>query len=214
MNAKVEKNSTRTMLGRLLAGAVVGAGATALFLALVGEPHMDLDDPAVMLAIVTGLIYALIGLMVALGLAAPRTGARFLNVEDADELREEGPKLRVGAVVCILAGVFLLVLAMADGGALIGREAALVIAGACLALIVLLTLVSRKRYDELTRQISLESSALTLHSSLVLLGGWAALAHLGYVEWLDPLALISALALLELIAIMVVSTRKGLMRPR
>ena len=88
------------------------------------------------------------------------------------------------------------------------------ICGACIAGIVVLTLISGKKTDELTRQISLEASAATLHIALVVLGAWAVLAELGYAQWVSPLALISGLALLELVALLVVCTRRGLMMPR
>jgi hypothetical protein len=201
------------MFWRMFAGAIVGAGATALFLALV-EPRMDLDDPANMLAIVAGISYAVIGLAVGLGLIVPRAGARFLNVEDADELREERVKLRTGAIACFLIGLFLLVLALAADKAYLTRDVALFTAAACLAGVAIASLFSGRRSDELTRQITLEASAATFHIALFVLGGWAALAHLGYAGWVSPLALISGLALLELVAIMVVSARKGLMTPR
>ena len=209
MNATAEKDKLRVMLWRMLGGGVVGAAGTGFFLAFVGEPHMDLDDPGIMLAIVSGVSYLLIGLIVAVGLASPQAGAKFLNVEDADEIREEGPKLWTSVLCCILIGSFLLVLAMSGG--LIERGIALVVAAACLAGILIIGGMSAKKYDELTRQISLEASAGAFYTTLLLIGGWAALAHLGYVAWLSPLAFISALALLLIIAIFIVSARKGLL---
>ena len=98
MSVTAEKDKMRVMLWRMLGGAVFGAAGTGLFLAFVGEPHMDLKDPGVMIAIVSGLTYVLIGLIVALGLASPKAGAKFLNVEDAEEIREEGPKLWLSAL--------------------------------------------------------------------------------------------------------------------
>ena len=178
MSVTAEKDKMRVMLWRMLGGAVFGAAGTGLFLAFVGEPHMDLKDPGVMIAIVSGLTYVLIGLIVALGLASPKAGAKFLNVEDAEEIREEGPKLWLSALCCLLIGGFLLALAMAGG--LIRVELALVIAGACLAGVLIVGTISAKKYDELTRQISLEASAWSFYVILLVGGAWAALAHLGY----------------------------------
>lgn len=209
MNATAQKDKMRVMLWRMLGGAIVGAAGTGLFIAFVGEPHMDLDDPGVLLAIVSGLSYVLIGLIVALGLASPQAGAKFLNVEDAEEIREESPKLWMSAACCVLIGVFLLILGMSGG--VIGSQTATVIAAACFAGIVIIGFVSARRYDELTRQISLEASAGAFYTTVLLLGGWAALAHLGYVAWLSPLAFVSGLALLLLVAIFVVAAQRGLM---
>ena len=210
MNAAVQNKKLRTGIARMFAGALVGGITTFLFLEFVGERFMDLDDGAVMLTVMAGLIYALIGLSVAFGLIAPRAGARFLNVEDAEELREEGPKLKIGAAASVLMGAFLLVLGLTSSGSL-GREPALILLALCLAGAIVLTLIGRNRTDELTRQISLESSALTLQLALLAAAAWAALAELDYVEWISPLGLLSGLALLQLVAVFVVSARKGLL---
>ena len=210
MNAAVQNKKLRTGIARMFAGALVGGIATFLFLEFVGERFMDLDDGAVMLTVMAGLIYALIGLSVAFGLIAPRAGARFLNVEDAEELREEGPKLKIGAAASVLMGAFLLVLGLTSSGSL-GREPALILLALCLAGAIVLTLIGRNRTDELTRQISLEASALTLQLALLATATWAALAQLDYLEWISPLGLLSGLALLQLVAVFVVSARKGLL---
>ena len=210
MNAAVQNKKLRTGIVRMFAGALVGGIATFLFLEFVGERFMDLDDAAVMLTVMAGLMYALIGLSVAFGLIAPRAGARFLNVEDAEELREEGPKLKIGAAASVLMGAFLLVLGLTSSGSL-GREPALILLALCLAGAIVLTLIGRNRTDELTRQISLESTALTLQLALLAAAAWAALAELDYVEWISPLGLLSGLALLQLVAVFVVSARKGLL---
>ena len=210
MNAAVQKDKARTAAKRMLAGALVGGVATFLFLEFVGEKFMDLDNGAVMLTVMAGLIYALIGLSIAFGLVAPRAGARFLNVEDEEELREEGPKLKIGAAASVLMGAFLLVLGLSSSGS-VGREAALILLLLCFAGAIVLTFIGRRRTDELTRQISLESSALTLQIALLAAAAWAALAELGYVEWISPLGLLSGLALLQLFAVFVISARKGLL---
>ena len=210
MNAAVQNKKLRTGIARMFAGALVGGIATFLFLEFVGERFMDLDDGPVMLTVMAGLIYALIGLSVAFGVIAPRAGARFLNVEDAEELREEGPKLKIGAAASVLMGAFLLVLGLSSSGSL-GREPALILLTLCLAGAIVLTLIGRNRTDELTRQISFEASALTLQLALLATAAWAALAQLDYVEWISPLGLLSGLALLQLLAVFVVSARKGLL---
>ena len=214
MNARTEKNKTRTMVLRMLAGAIVGAAGAALFLQIVGERHMKLADPAAVLAMVAGLVYALMGLFVGLGLAIPNAGAELLNVEDEQELREERPKLRTAAIASMLIGLFLLTLAASgDSGSLLSSNTALVIAGTCFFAIIAMNLWLKGTYDELTLQISVEASALAMHFALVLLGGWAALAHLGFAPWLGPLGMIALLALLELAAIFWVGARKGLLTP-
>ena len=211
MNAAVQKKPVRTLIMRMLAGAVVGAATMGLFLTFVGDPFADLKDPATMAAIAAGAIYVLMGLSVAFGLAAPRAGATFLNVEDADELREEAGKLGSSAVAALLSGAFLLVLAFADA---LGSSVALPLAGACLAGAAIAGWVGAKHQDELTRQVGLEAAALALQIVFVAIGGWAALAVLGYAIWMGPLALISSLMLLQLVAIFIVIGKRGMLMPR
>jgi multisubunit Na+/H+ antiporter MnhB subunit len=154
------------------------------------------------------------GVGVGIGALAPRGGAVFLNVEDAEELREQRASLGPSAVSCILIGAFLLLLALAPvekGGDL---TAWAIGAGACLIGGVAIGIATRRRADELMRQVSLESSALTLNLALAGLSGWALLSHLGYVRWATPLTLIAGLALLHLAAIFWTAARKGMMKPR
>jgi hypothetical protein len=211
MTSTVEKSKMRTSLRRFGAGALVGAAGAALFLGFAGGRYIDLADPVAMLTAGTGLVYALMGLAVGFGILAPRTGARFLNVEDADELRDERPKLQVGAATCVLIGIFFLVLALSASGQALNAFAVLLIGAACLVGTVILTMIGRARTDELTRQINFEASSFTLNTAFVVLAAWAALAQLGYVEWVSPLVLISSLAMLQLVSIMATSAAKGLL---
>ena len=210
MAAVGRKLTTRDMI-KALVGAIIGAVATGLFLFLLDD-RIDTDDAGSMIAIVAGLSYFLMGLLVGFGALAPNTGARFLNVEDADEIREERPKLAPSAIACVLIGVFLLTLVLAEsfGDPSIG----LAITGAALVAVVMIAVRTRRQGDELMRQVGFESAALTLHSGLLVMAIWAALAHLGFAGWVDPLAFIAGVALLYLIAIFEVAGTKGLMRSR
>jgi cytochrome bd-type quinol oxidase subunit 2 len=215
MTATGAKPTKLKMAMRFLIGALAGAAGTILFIELVGKPHLDFDDRGTMLALIAGLIYALLGLSVGLGALAPRQGAAFLNVEDADEIREQRGSLAPSAISCILIGAFLLLLAMAPGlEQAAGREIVVAAALICVAGIVAISFATRGRADELMRQVGLEASAFTLHVALAVLSVWALLAHLDYVSWVGPLELIAGLALLELCAIFYLGGKRGLMKPR
>ena len=216
MNASAKKNPTRTMILRMLWGAVVGATAMLLLLAFVVDPHVQLKDGESLIAIAAGVIYVLTGLSIFLGLAAPRAGAHFLNVEDADELREEGGKLGPAALVAVLTGAFLLILALSGSGGpgLMSRETGLIAALVCLAGVAIGGWVSAKRYDELMRRLGLEAASLTLQLGMLAVAVWATLAHFGHVGWLSPLALVSGFALLQLFVSFVVVGRHGMLKPR
>ena len=203
-------SKTRAHVMRMLAGGLFGAVGAGLFLTVAGKSNLDLGDPGTMLPVVAGLSYGLMGLAV-----GPGASARFLNVEDADEIREQKRSLVPSAIVCILIGAFLLILTASSSlAASIGRDAVALLAIGALAAVVVITVATRGRADELIRRISAEASALALHTALVVLGAWAVLAQLGYVGWMSPLSLIAGLAMLELASIFAVSAARGLMSPR
>ena len=200
---------------KMAAGFVVGAGGAILVLTLLGKERLNFDDPAMVLAVVAGLSYGIMGLFVGFGALAPRAGAHFLNVEDEEEIREERRNLGPSAAASILVGIFLLLLAFSSTvSAAIGTQGLALVAGALVAALVLITVAMKGTTDELIRQISLESSALTLHISLVVLAGWALLHQIGYVGWVSPLGLVAGLAMLELAVIFGIAAKKGLMAPR
>jgi hypothetical protein len=211
MNAAAKTNPTRVLILRMVAGAVVGAATTGLFLAFVGDPFLDLGDPTNLLAIVAGLTYVVMGLGVAFGIAAPRAGATYLNVEDAEEIREQGGLLTPSAIACVLMGAFLLILALAEP---IGTTIALSLAVVCLVGITISGWLTAKRQDELTKQIGLEASTMAFQVVLVAMGAWAVLALLRDTPAIDPLGLVSALALIQLFAVFIVITKRGMLMPR
>lgn len=197
---------------QMFIGALIGAAATAAFLALFGRTLVDTSNGGTMIAVVAGLCYALMGFFVGFGAIAPAAGARFLNVEDPDELREERGNISSGAIVCVLVGVFLLALASSGPG--FGRELALTVAVLSLFAMLAVAYWSRGRTDELTQKVSTESAALAMQIGLVVLAVWSALAHLGYVWWIEPLALIASASLLQLATAFWVAGRKGMLTPR
>lgn len=200
---------------RMLAGAVTGAGGVILFMEAGGKALLDSDDPGMIVALIAGLIYGLMSLIVLLGALAPRPGAVFLNVEDADELREQRSSLLPSAAAGVLFALFLLVLAMApEVGSGEDPKWWLAAAASFLGAGTLVAILTRDKGDELIRQIGLEGGSLTLHTATVIACVWGLLAHLGYVAWVTPLGLIGGLALLYLATIFWLAGRKGLMKGR
>ena len=202
---------------QMILGALTGAAVTYALLTAVGRSGFDLDDPARVVALAAGIVFALMGLFVALGVVAPGPGAHLLNVEDADELREQRRPLWRGSIIMLLVGTVMLALALAaveGSSGIIGRDAAGYLVAACIAGIAILSYAGRNDQDELMRAVAREASALAMHLTLILFGLWAALAHLGRLAWIEPLGLLAGLLVIELGAIMWVSARKGLLRPR
>ena len=216
MNQVLDGAKTRKLVLQTLSGAVVGALVT-YFALKIGGGAADFEDPARLAAVAAGIVYALMGAFVGLGAIVPGAGAKFLNVEDADEIVEERGKFAPAAIACLLTGALLIALALTPGGDQPGaltRDMAAFVAVAAFAGLVVLGLWMRGQIDEFNRSLSTESSALALHASLLLFGGWAALAHLGYVEWIAPLGLLAGYAMIQLAATFWVVGRRGLLLPR
>jgi hypothetical protein len=216
MNQVMNGTKTRKLIVQLVSGAVVGAAVSYFFFRSM-DGAANLDDPARLAAVAAGIIYVLMGAIVAIGAMLPGAGARILNVEDADEIVEERGKLTPSAIACLLVGTLLLALALTPGGDLPGalsRDAAAYIAAGSFAALVVVSLWMRGRIDEFNRSLGTESAALALYLSALLFGGWGALAHLGYVEWIAPLGVLAGFALLQLGAVFWVVGRRGLLMPR
>lgn len=216
MSATWSKTDVRRLAGQVAFGFLFGMAATAFVLGL-GRAYLPMSNPAAMFASLTGLIYLLMGLLVGVGAAAPKAGARFLNVEDADELNEQRSMLIYGGAACILFGLFFLLLALsAEGPAreLLTKEVAAIAAVTCAIVGVWTGIKSTARSDELMRQVSLEGSVLALHMLTGIFAGWAVLAHVGIAAWAGPLVFVSSAALIELVAVFWVGARKGMLKPR
>ena len=208
---------TRKMLLQMGVGAIAGAGVTFGLLTMIGKSGFDHDDPSRVVALITGLVFALTGLAVGLGVLAPRGGAHLLNVEDAEELREQRGPLWRGAVVMLLIGAIMLALALVrvEGSqGVLSPGVAAGIAAVSFAVVAVLSFAARHDHDELMRSVSREAMTVAMYAATVVLGVWGAAAHLGYAEWITPLGAVSTLLLLQLGAIIVVSAQRGLFRPR
>ena len=216
MNQVMDGVKTRKLIVQLVSGAIVGALFTFFFLE-TADKVADFKDPARLSAVAAGIIYILMGGIVAVGAIMPGAGAKFLNVEDAAEIVEERGKLWPSAIVCMLVGIMLLALALTPGGGLPGAVSPGVagyIAAASFASLIVVSLWMRGKIDEFSRSLGTESAAVALYLSTLLFGGWGALAHLGYVEWIAPLGVLAGFALLQLLAMFWVIGRRGLLMPR
>lgn len=208
---------TRKLILQLVSGALTGGLVTFGVLSLLGEGGFDIDDPARAIALVAGLIFAITGGMIAVGLAAPRIGSQLLNVEDAEELREQGKPLRQGATVFLLGGLGLIALAVtAVGGApgVLSVEAGLVIAGLCFAAAAIVSYRNRNVGDELMRQLSREASALAMSIVTLIALIWGSLAYLSLAPWISPLGLLAGLFVIQLASVFWVIGKRGMLAPR
>ena len=204
----------RKLLIPALIGGVAGFAASAGMMNFLDSQAVGGLSESAMIAALVGLVYALIGLGVAIGVASPQLGARFLNVEDAEELREQKRMLGLSGVATFLWGVSLIGLALAAPDGPVPTVVALVIGAGGTVTGSLLSVGVHRACDELMRAINLEAGSLSFGLVLLVAGTWAMLAHLGYAAAPAPLDLLSLFYVLVLAASFITAGRRGMLAPR
>lgn len=208
-NAKLRKFALSMVIGGVAGFAVAFTFMRVVDTGVIG----DLEESRVIAALV-GALYVMTATFVGIGLINPQVGAKFLNVEDADELREQMVVLRYSMVSIIALGAILILLALAAPA---GPLAEPVVACLIALLLVITVFTTRKQMahiDELMASVSRETSALAFYLVALIGGGWAAAAHLGFVGGPAMLDWITLIATITLVATFWVCGRRGLLTPR
>ena len=180
-----------------LAGAAFGAGSFSLLMWLAGEGLLVAMQPSRVALAGVGLVYLLTTVMIGFGLAAPRAGARLLNVGDAEELLDDRPKLLRSALYMGWAGVTLMLVALARSPGFAAGPVAPGVALAALAVLLVGSVASfrwLRVYDEFDRQLGLEGGSWAFLIACAILLPWAALDALGWNASLSPIDVIAVLA--------------------
>lgn len=215
--AAAPRSALRKFVLQVLVGAVSGAAASFLALRFLDSSGFDLDNPSRASALGVGLVFLVMGAFVLIGVALPGAGSRLLNVEDAEELREQRGALWASAVVMMAMGGLMGALALAGGddwAGMISRQAAVVVLAVVLVAATILSVTVSKGHDELMRSVAREGAAWGFYASLAIFVVWGGLAHLGYVAWITPLGMVSALMAIMLLAVFIVCGVRGLLMPR
>jgi hypothetical protein len=197
-----------------LIGAAVGAGTVSLALWAAGEGLLAAMGPSRIVLGGIGLVFVLVGAMVGFGLAAPRAGAKLLNVGDAEELVEDRPKLLSSALYMGWIGVTLLLLALARTPDFAAGIVAPGVALAALAVLMVVSLLSytwMRSYDEFDRQLGLEGASWAFLIAAGVLLPWAAFDALGWNAPLASLDVIAVLAISLIAGSFVAVARRGMM---
>ncbi len=195
-------------------GAVVGFfGAMGVMKLLDGEAMPEVSI-SVEIAVLVALLYVLTGFAVGVGLVSPKMGASFLNVEDADELREQRSMLGYSAIGMTGAGLALGIAALGGEIGVIDPALALALYGVLMVLSVWVSLKSWSRQDELMRAVGRETGSSAFYLVLAIGGTWALLAHLGFATGPDPLDWLTMFWALMLIAAFIVVGRRGMLMMR
>ena len=197
-----------------LAGAAVGAAGMVGLTTLYERGAFGDIGPSGMMACVAGFVYVLIGVQVALGVALPGLGRRFLNVEDAEELIEQRRMLGYAVAAMTAWGAALIVVALAGPGGIVVPPIALAAALALVAACVGVTALMWRHMDELMRDMSRQCGNLSFYLLLLVGGLWVMLAHLGYAAAPAPLDWLTMFTALTLLASFIAVGLRGMLMPR
>jgi len=195
-------------------GAVCGFAATYGLLNWLETPKDGLPSDSEVAALGIALIYLLTAFATGLGLMLPKVGATFLNVEDADELREQRQMLGYSAGGTATFGLIPAVAALAGPGGRIPDAAALAIIIAMAAGMCVLGWRQWRHTDELMRAVSREAVSAGYYLLLVFGGGWALAARLGWAGAPAPLDWLTLLWTAMLAGAFIAIGRRGMLMPR
>ena len=192
-------------------GAIVGFAASYGVLNYIDSDAVGGLDPSATIAALVGALYCMIAVGMLFGVASPRLGARFLNVEDADELREQQRVLALSGIAMVFWGAALLALALAAPDGPVPQQVALAVGLGGLVIGVVLSVMVYRASDELMLAINLEAAALSYGLAFAAISLWAMLAHLGYASAPQPLDLLTLFYVLVLLASFVAVGRRGML---
>jgi len=166
------------------ANAVVVALFSVLARGLTGADAFHLGGGSAGWAALVGWLHVSFGATA----AAMRASARFLtDVEEADDLRQQGRALLLGAGALIAAGWSLILLALAELGGEVPPSTMLKVVLVLNAIAWLLVWVRYRHLDELNRAMTKDAGYLTIIWLSLVGGTWASVAHLGLATAPSPL---------------------------
>ncbi len=210
-SVKTEKPLWKKLLLPVCGGALAGFAGSFAFLRLTGEGSAWQLDASREIAGLVGIVFLLMASAVLAGVLRPSAGARFLNVEDAGELREQRTQLIYSGVGTMAFGGVLLALALTGEGLPLGNDIG---AGIALCLIVVgavLSIFSRKHSDELQTALSKEAVGTSFSLLFLFGGGWAILAHADQLSAPAPLDWLTMFAVSLLIGAFWQAGRRGML---
>ncbi len=196
---------------RMLIGGVVGFAAMKFGLEGGLGPMLRGAGPGSAALAGFGLIYGLMGLFVGIGVAVPALGAKLLNVGGREDIEDQRAQMMGGAVSCLALGIGMVLLALATPGGVVPGAVGAAAFGFALFLTAMITLLQWHGYDELWRNMSMESAAWggTLIAMTLLF--WGALALIGWAVLPDPAGLVALVMGLQLLGTFIAVGRRGLL---
>ncbi len=209
-----KKRKRNKMIRALCIGGIAGFVGAFGMMQLAGSGMLGELGGSREIALLIAVIYLIIAGILAFGLVSPEAGAKFLNVEDADELEEQRVQLTYGTGGMAAIGLALIVAALAAPAGPIPPTIAVISFVLLIGFCWFTGIRQRNQVDELMRSISVECGSVAFYCIALFGGGWAFLAHLEYVPGPQMLDWLSMLAAFLLLSAFIVTGKRGMMEQR
>lgn len=198
-------------LGGGVAGYLFGFFFADQIDGMLGGPD---PDPSRFAAFLVALIYGVTALAVLVGLVNPKIGARFLNVEDAEELIEQRRQLALSGISMLAVAGILLLLAFSAPAGPVAPATALIGCVVLLTLMVAVSLRMNTMIDELMQAVSRDAATWGFYLLAGAGGLWAICAHLGFASAPEALDWVTGTAAALLIGAFIAVGRRGMLALR
>ena len=207
--------AARSILRKLLLpvglGATVGfLGATAFLRLTDGESGLNLPVSNEIAGLI-GLLYVFISVAVLFGVLMPKAGARILNVEDAEELREQKKQLTWSAIGSATLGAALMTLALTGAELPVPPTIGAFVAAGLVLVGTFSSVAMNSHTDELQKSLSRDAITTAFYLMFYIGGGWSVLAHASLVLSPQPIDWLSLFACTILIGAFWQIGRRGML---
>ncbi|GAA4051858.1 hypothetical protein [Parerythrobacter jejuensis] len=208
------KPKWRKFLFSMVIGGVAGFAGAFSVLQMDDAGLFGAISTSSSIALLVAVIYLIMGLSVGFGVISPTYGAKFLNVEDPEELEEMQQTLKGSAIGTLALGVLLIVIVMGGPGGLLSSTTTITASIVLFAIAAWGTRISMQHADELMRAVSSETASMAYYLTFAILGGWALLAHIGNLRAPTMIEILTLFWVLVLFATFWVCGRRGMLMPR
>lgn len=206
------RSSKRRKLGvSMVTGGLAGFAGSWVVLEYADRRVLGALNASQEIALLVALLYLLMGVGLGVGILSPRLGAKFLNVEDAEELGEERAVLVPSAIGCIALALGLGVVALAGERGIVSPVTALALFIGTMAAAVWMSLKSMRSADEFMRGVMRDGASAGFYLAFGVIGGWALGAHLGFLPQPRMLDVVTLFYALTLVGCFWVVARRGML---
>lgn len=158
-----------------------------------------------------GAVYALMGLVLVVAVVAPRFTAPALSGVTAEDIQDDRQLYIFQAISAFFLGAALIAFAGSGPLGMFDRTAG----GIAFALLMLVGAafyaISMPKLDELLKASTIEAAAISYGLTLLGIGMWAALGHVGLVPAPAMLDIVSSFWIVALVASFWASARRGML---